>query len=82
MTWGRYWWPIYLTVASIAFLVPEIIALVTDAANTLSYYARVELNLVPGHIGTAHTIAWWFSLCAWGLFIVIITLHIWGNQLG
>lgn len=81
MTWGKVWWPIYLIVTSVAFLVPETVALITNAANTLSYYARLELNLIP-HVNNAHTVAWWFSLCAWGLFIVIMTLHIWGNQLG
>lgn len=81
MTWGKTYWPIALIVASIAFLIPEIWALLTNVHNTLSDYARFELNLNP-HVYDQHTIAWWFSLCAWGVFIVVITLHIWGNQLG
>jgi type II secretory pathway component PulF len=80
MTWGKLYWSLYLILASVAFLIPEFIAIFTNVRNTLSDYARFELNLTA-NVST-HTIAWWISLCAWGLFIVVMTLHIWGNQLG
>lgn len=81
MTWGREYWAWFLIVVSAAFLAPEIYAFFTNAKNTLSDYARYELNLNP-HVYGMHTVAWWLSLCTWGIFVVVITLHIWGNQIG
>ena len=77
ITWGLYYWPTYLTIGSLFFLIPELVALFTNAANTLSDYCWRELsvNVTFGH--GAHTVAWWFSLVSWGMFIVLITMHIW-----
>lgn len=77
VTWGRYYWPYFLILGSALFGIPELIALFTNNANTLSDYARYELNVAP-HI-TVHTLAWYVSLCAWVLFFVVITAHIWWN---
>jgi hypothetical protein len=73
--WGKTYWPIALIVASIAFLVPEIYALVTNYRDSLSQYAWHELNISP-HINP-HTVAWTVSLIGWLLFVVVITAHIW-----
>ena len=75
MTWGKYYWPFYLILLSLLFLVPELIALFTNYMNTLSQYTWAELNVNP-HI-SAHTIAWYLSLSGWVLFVIVITLHIW-----
>lgn len=77
MTWGLAYWPSFLTASSALFALPELIALFTNAQNTLSDYCWRELsvNVTFGH--GAHTFAWWSSLIAWLLFVVIITLHIW-----
>lgn len=81
-TWGRYYWPIVLISGSslIGCLVgiPELIALATNPANTLSDYAHFELNVTTGTVANGiHTVAWWASLVIWLLFVVIITWHIW-----
>ena len=79
--WGIIYWPKYLIVASLFFLIPEIIALFTNTANTLSAYCWNELRvgLAFGH--GEHTLAWWVSLVAWSLFVIIITGHIWWRTL-
>jgi len=78
VTWGKWWWPIFLIVTSLAFLIPEIIALVTNAKNTLSDYAWYELNItVPKEGFTAHTAAWFLSLGVWLVVAAWLTFHIW-----
>ena len=78
MTWGRWWWPIFLIVTSIAFLVPEVIALATNAKNTLSDYAWYELNIsVPKEGFTAHTAAWFLSLGVWLVIAAWLSFPIW-----
>lgn len=77
MTWGKFYWPYWIILTSLTFGVPELIAIFTNVKNTLSDYARYELNVAP-HVNV-HTIAWWISLVVWLLFVVVITLHIWGD---
>ena len=36
MTWGRHYWPWFLITGSLGFGIPELIALFTNSANTLS----------------------------------------------
>lgn len=90
-TWGRAYWPWFLIVASafvvLGFGLPEGKALLEGAHNpnihvdnTLSYYARYELNVTAG--ATVHGAAWWFTFVAWMLFVVFITAHIWFDQFG
>lgn len=88
ITWGKEYWPIFLIISAIwvllGFGIPELIALLSPVPNhldnTLSVYARDELN-VSAQL-TKHAIAWWLSFLAWGLFVVVITLHIWFDQFG
>lgn len=75
ITWGLVYWPKYLIVASVFFLVPETYAFFTNADNTLSDFAWRELG-IGGTINQHHS-AWWFSLVAWIMFAVVITGHIW-----
>ena len=78
MTWGRAYWPIFLIVTSLAFLGPEIAALVTNVKNTLSDYARYELDVTtPTQPFTAHTAAWLLSLGVWITVVVWLSFHIW-----
>lgn len=77
MTWGRYYWPIALIIISVMISFPEVFALATNHANTLSDYARYELNVSTRL--TAHTLAWWASLITWLLAIGTLTPHIWWN---
>jgi len=74
ITWGLTYWPIYLIIASLGFLVPEIYALFTGHQNTLSDYAWQELDI---RTNFHHTLAWGLSQAAWVLFAVVITFHIW-----
>jgi hypothetical protein len=74
ITWGKYYWPYFLTLVSMLFLIPELIAVVTNHANTLSEYSWDELHVSGLAI---HDIAWYLSLSTWLLFVVVITAHIW-----
>jgi hypothetical protein len=75
--WGYSYWPWYLIIASIAFIIPEFYGIFTNAANTLSDYCWHELSVNVMFGNGRHTIAWWLSLIGWGTFVVLITLHIW-----
>lgn len=81
-TWGAYYWPYFLILVSVEFGVPELVALATNVANTLSDYARLQLHVGTAFSGTVHTVAWWCSLAAWLLFVVVITDHIWWVRFG
>lgn len=75
ITWGKFYWPVaMLTAFGGMFGIPELIAIVTNQANTLSDYAWDELRV--GFI-PVHTVAWYVSLAGWLLFVVVITAHIW-----
>ncbi len=76
-SWGLYYWPFFLILGSLLFLIPELIALFTNATNTLSGYTWRELNVHGGMHLNQHTVAWWLSLAAWLVFVVVITIHIW-----
>jgi len=78
MTWGRTYWAVYLIVAALAFLGPEIYALCTNFKNTLSDYARYELNVTtPAQAFNTHTAAWLLTLGAWLVVTFWLTFHIW-----
>jgi len=76
-TWGTYYWSFFLVLVSLLFLVPELIALFTNATNTLSDYSWRELTVHNGLHINQHTLAWWLSLIAWLVAVVVLTLHIW-----
>jgi hypothetical protein len=75
--WGNFYWPRFLIAVSLAFALPELYALVTNQANTLSDYSWGELSVQQHEPLLIHTVAWWLSLVAWCLFAVAITAHIW-----
>ena len=76
-TWGSDYWPWFLIAVSLAFLAPEIVALFTNTANTLSDYAWRELHVnADVKFGTQNA-AWLLSLGVWGVFVFWITEHIW-----
>lgn len=75
ITWGKFYWPAALLVTAVfLFGIPELIAIITNPANTLSDYAWDELRV--GSI-PVHLVAWYISLAVWLMFVVVITLHIW-----
>jgi hypothetical protein len=78
ITWGFYYWPIWILVLFAAFLGPEIYALVTNVKNTLSDFARYELHVGVAFHGPTHvSLAWWASIVVWAGFVAWITPHIW-----
>lgn len=78
MTWGRDYWPIMLIITSLLFLVPEIYALFTNVKNTLSDYARYELDVTtPTQAFTSHTAAWFLTFGVWLTVAIWLTYHIW-----
>lgn len=78
MTWGRAYWPWFLIVTSLAFIVPEVVALIVNAKNTLSDYAWYELNVkTPHEAFSAHTAAWFLSLGMWLVIAIWLTFHVW-----
>jgi hypothetical protein len=78
VTWGKAYWPIFLIAVSLAFLVPEIVALATNVKNTLSDYAWYELDITtPQEHFSAHTAAWFLSLGMWLVIAVWLTYHVW-----
>ena len=90
-TWGHVYWPIFLIISAawvlLGFGVPEFMSLAEGAHNpnihvdnTLSYYARYELNVSAG--ATIHGAAWWFTFVVWMMFVIFITGHIWFDQFG
>jgi hypothetical protein len=77
ITWGLLYWPYWMILTGLTFLVPEISALCTNYRNTLSDYSRYELSVGTSFGHGVHTVAWYVSLIGWLLFVVVITLHIW-----
>jgi hypothetical protein len=78
MTWGKWYWPVMLIVTSLLFLVPEIIALLTNFKNTLSDYARYELNVTtPTQQFSTHTAAWFLTLGVYITIAIWLFYHIW-----
>lgn len=79
-TWGYTYWPWTLIGIVVVVMVPEIYALATNVANTLSWYAWSQLHVRPVVPFDRHSAAWFLSQ---GMFLVIVTwlvLHIWYAQ--
>lgn len=88
MTWGLWYWPIALITVSVVaaglFFPAEIYALMTNHNNTLSDFARYELDVTTavGKRTPLHTVAWWVSFLVWDGFVIWITGHVWFVQWG
>ncbi len=83
MIWGKLYWPYWMALTGLTFIVPELVAVFTNVANTLSDYARSELHVGIGFSNHGiHTVAWWISLVVWLTFVVWITGHIWWAKFG
>ena len=68
--WGARFWPIFLLSAAVVGVGAEIVALVTDARNTLSFWVWNELNV------QRNTLPWDWSatqFLIFGLWIVTAT---------
>jgi hypothetical protein len=65
-----------MILTSLTFGIPEVTALFTNVANTLSDYSWAELDVTRWNL-PVHTIAWYASLIVWLVFVIAITAHIW-----
>jgi len=73
-TWGQWYWPLWLTIVLLAFLVPEIYALITNVRNTLSWWVWDQLDVSP--LATAPwTAAHLLVFGVWVLMNVWLTGH-------
>lgn len=79
-TWGRRYWPWFLVIVSVAFLTPEIFALCTNTANTLSDYAWHELHLSLTAKRQVHDAAWFLTQGAYITVAFWLLMHIWYQQ--
>lgn len=75
--WGNWYWPAGLIAASVAFIVPELYALFTNANNTLSDYCWRELHVTRALEFSGHGVAWWCSQVACVMIFVLLVVHIW-----
>ena len=88
MTWGHWYWPMALLVSAIVagglFFPAEFYALFTNHNNTLSDFARTELDITTafGSQTRLHTAAWWTTFLVWDGFVIWITGHIWFDTWG
>lgn len=76
-TWGPSYWPWFLIIVAAAFLAPEIYALITNSANSLSDYAWGQLQVHDGQRFDQHDAAWLLTLGVWITAAVWLTWHIW-----
>ncbi len=76
-TWGALYWPIGLVVTALLFFPPETYAFFTGHANTLSDYARWQLNEYPNEPLFAHDWQWWLSQVVYLGAIEWLWGHIW-----
>lgn len=80
MTWGPHYWPWFLIMASIAFLGPEIVALVTHSGNSLSQYIWQILHVPTRGQPWPHTAAWFLSQGAFITGAVWLVFHFWYHK--
>lgn len=66
ITWGVNYWPWFLLGFTVLFLGPEIYALSTNAANTLSDYVWQALK--PNSAVWYLTLGGWLTLTSWLVF--------------
>ena len=75
--WSLAYWPAYLAAAAVLLLVPEIYALVTNHANTLSDYVWRMLRVRPGQAVGAWDAARLLTFGAWCTAVAWLTGHFW-----
>lgn len=81
-TWGPHYWPWALIAVTVIIFGPELYALFTNTANTLSWYSQTELHVRPLVPFTRHNAAW---LLTQGVYLVVafwLWLHIWYAYFG
>lgn len=80
MTWGHVYWPYFLIAVSVAFLTPEVYAIVSNTANTLSAYLWLELHVPARDQHWSHTAAWLLTQGVYGIVVFWLWRHVWWHQ--
>jgi hypothetical protein len=75
MTWGKYLWPSTLSVLFVAIVIPEIIALVTDDQNTLSYWVWTQLHATAREPMSQWTAVHFLFFGLWLVLVIWLTYH-------
>lgn len=81
VTWGYYYWPVFLILVSLGFLPAELYAVFTNTSNTLSDYAWYELGVNPS-LGKPliHSAAWFLTQGVYLVMVAWLWRHIWFRQ--
>jgi len=74
VTWGRWYWPLWLTVTTVTLMGPEVFALTEHAKNTLSEWVWEQLS-VPAEQQLPWTAAHYLIFGAWLTVISWLTWH-------
>lgn len=69
-TWGKWYWPLCLSLILLMILVPEFYALFTNVHNTLSYWVWDQLEVSP-----LATVPW--SAVHFIVFGLWMTMQVW-----
>lgn len=75
MTWGRWYWPVWMAVLFFSFLGPEISALIVNHNNTLSDWVWVQLKVDPTQKQQQWTAAHLLVFGVWCLVVYWLTFH-------
>lgn len=70
MTWGRWYWPLFLVASLLLLLIPEIYALVTNYHNSLSYWVWTSLRVNQGAPIDSWTAPHYLAA---GVYLVVVT---------
>jgi uncharacterized RDD family membrane protein YckC len=75
-TWGNLYWPIALPIILLIIFIPETIALVTNAKNTLSDWTWNILHVQPGGGPiSGWTVLHFFVFVIWLGLVIWLTYH-------
>lgn len=81
MTWGNWYWPIWLIVVLLSFLPMEIFALFTNHKNTLSDWIWVHLRITATTTVGQWTAADLLTFLAYvSIFILWLPWHFWFHR--
>lgn len=75
--WGGSYWPAWLGLAVLTFLVPEIYALATNVRNTLSWWVWDQLHIAAGESPTQWSAVAFLTFGVWLVMVVWLTFHFW-----
>lgn len=75
VSWGRWYWPVFLGVVFLFFIVPEVYALVKGQRNTLSDFVWIRLKIVRGERFSDWSALDLFVFVQWIGLVIWLTWH-------